>query len=213
MSEIPKHQVWGQCENDASESQSRTFPIDEEVEFVPESNSYGSSRQSAPPSKGNSKEEREDELRRAMASKWWSVGSKLHLDGTGQCVPCHHFSRNTGCSKGRECNYCHFPHEKKHRPSKAKRRAIRNAIGTLDMDNIDDVEAIFSSAASLASGKYTQTLIQHRMQEKIDEELKRVEAEAPVAAHSSSMEQRLPEEPGPLPPRRGGKGSTTIISL
>mmetsp|Transcript_3999 Transcript_3999/g.9812 ORF Transcript_3999/g.9812 Transcript_3999/m.9812 type:complete len:147 (+) Transcript_3999:3-443(+) len=38
----------------------------------------------------------------------WSSGSSQHVRGS--CRPCHYVRSQRGCSKGVECDFCHFPH-------------------------------------------------------------------------------------------------------
>jgi len=58
----------------------------------------------------------------SIPSGQFSVGSQLHE--TGQCTPCRRLNMRLGCLRGKECDFCHFPHpdrKRRARPCKSKR--------------------------------------------------------------------------------------------
>jgi len=69
----------------------------------------------------------------SVSELWWgeipqppSEGSSSH--SSGNCHPCSFFRRNK-CSAGKDCAFCHFPHEKaKHPGKKARERAARRNV-------------------------------------------------------------------------------------
>jgi hypothetical protein len=52
-----------------------------------------------------------------------SVGSALH--GTGECKRCNFFPKGR-CQNGKDCSFCHFPHDKR-KPSRQEKRERRAA--------------------------------------------------------------------------------------
>mmetsp|Transcript_8236 Transcript_8236/g.18410 ORF Transcript_8236/g.18410 Transcript_8236/m.18410 type:complete len:225 (+) Transcript_8236:66-740(+) len=69
-----------------------------------------------------------------------SRGSEGHMDGL--CQPCCFFAR-AKCTLGKECLYCHYPHQRQHRPGKksrerAKKRQLQD-LGFNDAAWGDDV--------------------------------------------------------------------------
>jgi len=69
----------------------------------------------------------------SMSEMWWgeipqppSVGSSSHA--SGNCHPCSFFRRNK-CTAGKDCAFCHLPHERaKHPGKKARERAARRNV-------------------------------------------------------------------------------------
>eukprot|EP00746_Dinoflagellata_sp_MGD_P025020 gnl/MRDRNA2_/MRDRNA2_158778_c0_seq1.p1 gnl/MRDRNA2_/MRDRNA2_158778_c0~~gnl/MRDRNA2_/MRDRNA2_158778_c0_seq1.p1 ORF type:complete len:209 (-),score=26.98 gnl/MRDRNA2_/MRDRNA2_158778_c0_seq1:620-1246(-) len=51
-----------------------------------------------------------------------SAGSAVHFDG--QCRPCCYFQRKK-CIVGKDCEYCHLPHDRKQRAGKKSRERAR----------------------------------------------------------------------------------------
>jgi len=43
----------------------------------------------------------------------WSKGCAQHAEG--KCRPCHYVHCRVGCSNGKDCEFCHFPHTDKNR--------------------------------------------------------------------------------------------------
>eukprot|EP00746_Dinoflagellata_sp_MGD_P036105 gnl/MRDRNA2_/MRDRNA2_186602_c0_seq1.p1 gnl/MRDRNA2_/MRDRNA2_186602_c0~~gnl/MRDRNA2_/MRDRNA2_186602_c0_seq1.p1 ORF type:complete len:269 (+),score=38.56 gnl/MRDRNA2_/MRDRNA2_186602_c0_seq1:113-919(+) len=65
-----------------------------------------------------------------------SIGSVNHHEGT--CQPCYFSTRSTDCFAGKDCPYCHMPHDKKPRAGKKSReRARRRQKAHLDSIQID----------------------------------------------------------------------------
>lgn len=63
-----------------------------------------------------------------------SLGSTGHYDGT--CKPCYFVSRS-GCTKGKDCRYCHLPHSKSSRrpkPCKRSRERYRSIYREIEAD-------------------------------------------------------------------------------
>jgi len=63
-----------------------------------------------------------------------SIGSAGHYDGT--CKPCYFVSRS-GCTKGKDCRYCHLPHSKSSRrpkPCKRSRERYRSIYRDIEAD-------------------------------------------------------------------------------
>mmetsp|Transcript_14377 Transcript_14377/g.26459 ORF Transcript_14377/g.26459 Transcript_14377/m.26459 type:complete len:204 (+) Transcript_14377:69-680(+) len=62
-----------------------------------------------------------------------SRGSERHLDG--RCQPCCFFARGK-CTVGKGCLYCHYPHQRQHRPGKKSReRAKKRQQQDLGLDD------------------------------------------------------------------------------
>lgn len=59
-----------------------------------------------------------------------STGSTLHAQGA--CSPCLFVNSQIGCSKGKECSYCHLAHAKpkvaRRKPSQAKKERVRTQL-------------------------------------------------------------------------------------
>merc|ERR1719458_214916 len=69
----------------------------------------------------------DDDKRPAPSSDYLpSQGSVDH--NYGNCSPCYFFSKQHGCRRGFDCNFCHFFHgpSKNMRPSKDKREKLKN---------------------------------------------------------------------------------------
>jgi len=112
----------------------RRVASDSELSFVSQSSvSLGASALSTPSNPmiralrpGSSSELSGSEL-------WWneipqppSVGSSSH--SSGDCHPCSFFRRNK-CTAGKDCAFCHLPHERaKHPGKKARERAARRQM-------------------------------------------------------------------------------------
>lgn len=57
------------------------------------------------------------------------------LHDAGECRACIYFQKQSGCSRGDNCTFCHLSHlEKRARPSKAKRDRCKAAIETAKED-------------------------------------------------------------------------------
>jgi hypothetical protein len=70
-----------------------------------------------------------------------SVGSALH--GTGECKRCNFFPKGR-CQNGKDCSFCHFPHDKRKpsRQEKRERRAAWLEAHGVDLDIQDSPETI-----------------------------------------------------------------------
>jgi len=82
---------------------------------------------------------------------WWgeipqppSVGSVSH--SSGNCHPCSFFRRNK-CTAGKDCAFCHLPHERaKHLGKKARERAARRHMREEQMQTKEPEEKDLSLA-------------------------------------------------------------------
>lgn len=62
----------------------------------------------------------------SLAAGLPSIGSENHANKS--CQPCMLVHSWFGCSDGRTCRFCHFPHSRRNRPCKAKRERIRKML-------------------------------------------------------------------------------------
>eukprot|EP00929_Paragymnodinium_shiwhaense_P090259 TRINITY_DN50414_c0_g1_i3.p1 TRINITY_DN50414_c0_g1~~TRINITY_DN50414_c0_g1_i3.p1 ORF type:complete len:292 (+),score=68.40 TRINITY_DN50414_c0_g1_i3:202-1077(+) len=79
-----------------------------------------------------------------------SAGSALHEKG--ECTPCFQVNSKLGCGKGRNCAYCHVPHEKKvrKRPCKSKRDQLKRLAEMVGEGQVP-LEAIQTNAKPMLS--------------------------------------------------------------
>eukprot|EP00747_Dinoflagellata_sp_TGD_P180369 gnl/TRDRNA2_/TRDRNA2_32719_c0_seq1.p1 gnl/TRDRNA2_/TRDRNA2_32719_c0~~gnl/TRDRNA2_/TRDRNA2_32719_c0_seq1.p1 ORF type:complete len:214 (-),score=21.20 gnl/TRDRNA2_/TRDRNA2_32719_c0_seq1:92-733(-) len=166
MEKYPGHESQSEVDQSSSKNSRVTFDSrdDEVVIFHLEGSTSSSSgaTTTATSSTALNAEQEEEELWRAMTSQSWSAGSKLHH--SGHCVPCEQFARKAACSAGKECQYCHLPHEGRQKPSRMKRRAIRNAMDGPGLNPED----IWTKTPKRAHTKYTVALLQHKLESHID---------------------------------------------
>lgn len=94
----------------------------------------------------------------------WSIGSEDHA--TGQCSPCRFAVSGRGCSKGKDCSFCHLSHSKSAfaRPCKSKRIRCKKFVKSLVSLSKTDPERVAQAVGTVTTETpYLQTMIRRRI--------------------------------------------------
>jgi hypothetical protein len=143
-----------------SSSDSMSEPVAAKVEEEASSNDEGNDETEKPISDDVSDTSEEDEVIVDM-DNLPSMGSAAHA--TGECKRCNFFPKGR-CSNGKNCQFCHFPHDKR-KPSRQEKRERRaawldqNGMPQDDSSNVDTPTAKVGpllSAGSLPSAEMPQ---------------------------------------------------------
>lgn len=87
-----------------------------------------------------------------------SIGSALH--GTGECKRCNFFPKGR-CGNGKNCQFCHYPHDKR-KPSRQEKRERRAAwLGGQDDDPSTDGQSPVAKVGPLLSTMGPEVAQQH----------------------------------------------------
>lgn len=106
------------------------------IETTPEEKAVDSENEES--SVGSENEQEDDDTEQVDLGEPPSVGSALHA--SGECKRCNFFAKGR-CQNGKDCSFCHYPHEKR-KHSRQEKRERKAAWLDSNLNELDAVQTV-----------------------------------------------------------------------